>query len=141
MVTRRGFIGRAGGALGVTFGVGLALDGAVAATTGPSDGWSDEAPFRFTGDMTDFEAAQRALLPLYDVERDFATFDAAYYGAMTRPVAASYRAYSQWVNRNNSLFLRNALMVIGGIVSSTLLTLLVLPVLYRWWHRHEEVRG
>jgi heavy metal efflux system protein len=31
--------------------------------------------------------------------------------------------------------------VIGGIVSSTLLTLLVLPVLYRWWHRHEEVRG
>ncbi|WP_448230143.1 efflux RND transporter permease subunit [Pseudoxanthomonas mexicana] len=34
-----------------------------------------------------------------------------------------------------------ATVVIGGIVSSTLLTLLVLPVLYRWWHRHEEVRG
>jgi cobalt-zinc-cadmium resistance protein CzcA len=27
-----------------------------------------------------------------------------------------------------------ATVVIGGIVSSTLLTLLVLPVLYRWWH-------
>ena len=34
-----------------------------------------------------------------------------------------------------------ATVVIGGIVSSTLLTLLLLPVLYRWWHRHEEVRG
>jgi cobalt-zinc-cadmium resistance protein CzcA len=34
-----------------------------------------------------------------------------------------------------------ATVVIGGIVSSTLLTLLVLPVLYRWWHHHEEVRG
>lgn len=34
-----------------------------------------------------------------------------------------------------------ATVVIGGIVSSTLLTLLVLPVLYRWWHRLEEARG
>lgn len=32
-----------------------------------------------------------------------------------------------------------ATVVIGGIVSSTLLTLLVLPVLYRWLHR--ERRG
>ena len=31
-----------------------------------------------------------------------------------------------------------ATVVIGGIVSSTLLTLLVLPVLYRWWHRDER---
>jgi cobalt-zinc-cadmium resistance protein CzcA len=31
-----------------------------------------------------------------------------------------------------------ATVVIGGIVSSTLLTLLVLPVLYRWLHRGEE---
>ena len=30
-----------------------------------------------------------------------------------------------------------ATVVIGGIVSSTLLTLLVLPVLYRWLHRKE----
>jgi cobalt-zinc-cadmium resistance protein CzcA len=29
-------------------------------------------------------------------------------------------------------------VVIGGIVSSTLLTLLVLPVLYRWLHRDAE---
>jgi cobalt-zinc-cadmium resistance protein CzcA len=28
-------------------------------------------------------------------------------------------------------------VVIGGIVSSTLLTLLVLPVLYRWLHRRQ----
>ncbi len=33
-----------------------------------------------------------------------------------------------------------ATVVIGGIVSSTLLTLLVLPVLYRWWHRR-DARG
>ena len=33
-----------------------------------------------------------------------------------------------------------ATVVIGGIVSSTLLTLLVLPTLYRWLHRGEENR-
>ncbi|UJJ32953.1 CusA/CzcA family heavy metal efflux RND transporter [Halopseudomonas maritima] len=33
-----------------------------------------------------------------------------------------------------------ATVVIGGILSSTTLTLLVLPVLYRWAHRREEVR-
>jgi cobalt-zinc-cadmium resistance protein CzcA len=33
-----------------------------------------------------------------------------------------------------------ATVVIGGIVSSTLLTLLVLPVLYRWLHRDSESR-
>ncbi|MFN6507885.1 efflux RND transporter permease subunit [Xanthomonas translucens] len=31
-----------------------------------------------------------------------------------------------------------ATLVIGGIVSSTLLTLLVLPVLYRWLHRRDN---
>ena len=31
-----------------------------------------------------------------------------------------------------------ATVVIGGIISSTLLTLLVLPVLYRMFHRKEE---
>ena len=34
-----------------------------------------------------------------------------------------------------------ATVVIGGIVSSTLLTLLVLPALYRWLHRDTESRG
>ena len=34
-----------------------------------------------------------------------------------------------------------ATVVIGGIVSSTLLTLFVLPALYRLWHRKEGVRG
>lgn len=80
-----------------------------AATASPigGDGWPDDPPFRFAGDMTDFEAAQRGLLPLYDVNRDVATFDAAYYGAMTRPVQASYEAHSRWVNQNHALFLRN----------------------------------
>ena len=32
-----------------------------------------------------------------------------------------------------------ATVVIGGILSSTLLTLLVLPVLYRLFHREDEV--
>jgi cobalt-zinc-cadmium resistance protein CzcA len=32
-----------------------------------------------------------------------------------------------------------ATVVIGGIVSSTLLTLIVLPALYRLWHRREDV--
>ena len=31
-----------------------------------------------------------------------------------------------------------ATVVIGGIVSSTLLTLIVLPALYRMWHRRDE---
>ena len=31
-----------------------------------------------------------------------------------------------------------ATVVIGGIVSSTLLTLVVLPALYRIWHRRDE---
>ena len=31
-----------------------------------------------------------------------------------------------------------ATVVIGGIISSTLLTLLVLPALYQWAHRKEE---
>ncbi|MNW18989.1 Cobalt-zinc-cadmium resistance protein CzcA [compost metagenome] len=33
-----------------------------------------------------------------------------------------------------------ATVVIGGIVSSTLLTLLVLPALYRWLHGDVETR-
>jgi cobalt-zinc-cadmium resistance protein CzcA len=31
-----------------------------------------------------------------------------------------------------------ATVVIGGIISSTLLTLFVLPVLYHWVHRHSK---
>lgn len=34
-----------------------------------------------------------------------------------------------------------ATVVIGGIVSSTLLTLIVLPALYRWLHRDGDIRG
>ncbi|MFC3440765.1 aminotransferase class V-fold PLP-dependent enzyme [Sphingobium rhizovicinum] len=97
MVTRRGFLGR-GGALGLA----LASVGTAAAEPWPAD-----APFRFEGDMADFDAAQAALMRLYRVNRDFATFDAAYYGAMTRPVQAAYEAHARWVNENHALFLRN----------------------------------
>lgn len=45
----------------------------------------------------------------YDVDRSITNLDAAYYGAMTRTVAARYRANSEWVNRHNALFLRSAL--------------------------------
>ena len=34
-----------------------------------------------------------------------------------------------------------ATVVIGGILSSTALTLLVLPVLYRWVHRDRTVQA
>jgi cobalt-zinc-cadmium resistance protein CzcA len=34
-----------------------------------------------------------------------------------------------------------ASVVIGGIISSTFLTLVVLPALYRVWHRVEVVPG
>ena len=34
-----------------------------------------------------------------------------------------------------------ATVVIGGILSSTVLTLLVLPLLYRWVHRRDAVEG
>ncbi|RSV51923.1 aminotransferase class V-fold PLP-dependent enzyme [Sphingomonas sp. ABOLD] len=45
----------------------------------------------------------------YDVDRSIANFDAAYYGAMTKTVAAAYRQHGEWVNRHNALFLRSAL--------------------------------
>jgi selenocysteine lyase/cysteine desulfurase len=45
----------------------------------------------------------------YDVDRSLINLDAAYYGAMTRAVAAQYRANGEWVNRENALFLRSAL--------------------------------
>ena len=34
-----------------------------------------------------------------------------------------------------------ATVVIGGIISSTILTLLVLPILYQWVHRRENKIG
>lgn len=33
-----------------------------------------------------------------------------------------------------------ATVVIGGVISSTLLTLIVLPLLYHWLHRHQSMR-
>ena len=56
----------------------------------------------------DFAGLQRAFAALYDVDRSIANFDAAYYGALTRPVLAAYRAKADWLNRHNSTFLRNA---------------------------------
>lgn len=108
MVTRRAFLGSGGVVCGT---LGLALSGADGSAMAHGDAalpWPAEPPFRFTGDMVDFDAAQAALMPLYRVNRDFATFDAAYYGAMTLPVQAAYEARSRWVNQNHALFLRNA---------------------------------
>lgn len=45
----------------------------------------------------------------YDVDRSIINLDAAYYGAMTRSIAARYQANSQWVNQHNALFLRSTL--------------------------------
>lgn len=52
-----------------------------------------------TAEEADFAA-------LYDVDRTISNFDAAYYGAMTRPVHAAYLEKLAWVNRYNSTYLR-----------------------------------
>lgn len=52
---------------------------------------------------------QATLTSLYDVDRAIANFDAAYYGAMTKPVQAAYVEKLAWVNRYNSTYLRDAL--------------------------------
>ena len=57
----------------------------------------------------DFVAAQAELAALYDVDRTVSNFDAAYYGAMTRPVHAAYLDRLAWVNRYNSTYLRDGL--------------------------------
>lgn len=105
MDTRRSFLGRSGGALAVGLTAGMA---SAAASGGSGADWPVDASFRFDGDMADFEQAQAALVKLYDVRRDFATFDAGYYGAMTRPVQAAYAARLNWINQNHALFLRSA---------------------------------
>lgn len=105
MVTRRAFLG-SGGALCGTLAMSRRSE-----ATPPADAalsWPQEPPFHFSHDMGEFDAAQAALMPLYRVNRDFATFDAAYYGVMTQPVQAAYEARSHWVNQNHALFLRNA---------------------------------
>lgn len=57
-----------------------------------------------------FPAMQQALAALYDVDRTIANFDAAYYGAMTRPVHAAYLNRLAWMNRHNSTFLRDSVV-------------------------------
>jgi selenocysteine lyase/cysteine desulfurase len=55
-----------------------------------------------------FEGLQQKLSGLYDVDRSIVNFDAAYYGAMTKPVQAAYVEKTGWMNRHNSTFLRSA---------------------------------
>ncbi|MDT7536299.1 aminotransferase class V-fold PLP-dependent enzyme [Sphingobium sp. SA2] len=107
MVTRRAFLGSGGLAVGGAMGLAVGGGTARAQAVVTDMKWPEEAPFRFVGDMADFDAAQMALAKLYAVNRDVATFDAAYYGAMTLPVQAAYAARSNWVNHNHALFLRN----------------------------------
>jgi len=79
-------------------GAGLVSTAALAAP-----GLAQEAIMRGTEPrMNDFS-------DIYDVDRSIANFDAAYYGAMSRPVHAEYLRQTEWVNQHNSLFLRNAL--------------------------------
>lgn len=59
--------------------------------------------------LKDFASAQDAFGRLYDVDRSIANFDAAYYGAMPKPVHAAYLERTAWVNKRNSLYLRNAI--------------------------------
>jgi selenocysteine lyase/cysteine desulfurase len=56
-----------------------------------------------------FAEAEQRLARDWDVDRSIANFDAAYYGAIPRVVHRDYLAHTEWVNRNNSLFLRSAL--------------------------------
>lgn len=55
-----------------------------------------------------FDALQQRFASLYDVDRGIVNFDAAYYGAMTKPVHAAYLEKTGWINRYNSTFLRSA---------------------------------
>lgn len=63
---------------------------------------------RAFGAQLGFTEMQQELLTLYDVDRSIANFDAGYYGAMTKAVHAAYQRNIGWVNRFNSVFLRNA---------------------------------
>jgi selenocysteine lyase/cysteine desulfurase len=54
-------------------------------------------------------ATGRSFADRYDIDRSVINLDAAYYGPMTRSVAARYRANGAWVNRHNAVFLRSAL--------------------------------
>ncbi|WP_145204686.1 aminotransferase class V-fold PLP-dependent enzyme [Sphingobium sp. B2] len=67
-----------------------------------------ETPLPVLPDDLGFDALQRQLASLYDVDRAIVNFDAAYYGAMTRPVHAVYMEKTGWMNRYNSTFLRSA---------------------------------
>lgn len=77
----------------------LSSPSAGAKTTGPS----------LPGAHASFAEREKAFTALYDVDRTIANFDAAYYGAMTRPVHAEYLKNIAFVNRNNSLYFRGAL--------------------------------
>jgi selenocysteine lyase/cysteine desulfurase len=94
MTNRRQFIAGAGAA---SVAAMLAAKPALAADTMPSMPAS-----------VDFASLQRSLVGLYDVDRTVVNFDAAYYGAMTKPVHAAYLEKTGWVNRYNSTFLRSA---------------------------------
>ncbi len=63
----------------------------------------------FSAGTMSFADRERAFTALYDVDRAIANFDAAYYGAMPKPVHARYLQNLDFVNRNNSLYFRGAL--------------------------------
>ncbi|EJL24220.1 aminotransferase class V-fold PLP-dependent enzyme [Novosphingobium sp. AP12] len=94
MTSRRNFLIAAGSAtIAPAF-----LPGAAQAASTPAK------VARFGGSFPELE---RQFAALYDVDRSVVNLDAAYYGAMTKPVKAAYTRHLDWMNRYNSTFLRN----------------------------------
>ena len=63
MVTRRHFLGGSAGAVGLAMGAAASAQNA-----GAADDWPVDPPFRFTGDMDNFDAAQSALADAASVD-------------------------------------------------------------------------
>lgn len=78
--------------------------GALISQTASAQG-ADPPP---AGHGHDMPGDQARFAALYDLDRSIASFDAAYYGPMTRAVQAAYAERLGWVNRRNASFLRDA---------------------------------
>lgn len=88
----------------------LGASGAAAVTALlASQTYAAQLPKGFDAALRSPGTAEAAFADLYEVDRSIANFDAAYYGAMPRPVHAEYLRHTAWLNRHNSLFLRSAL--------------------------------
>lgn len=87
----------------------LRASAAAATTVLATQAGAAQLPDGFDAALRSPRTAEAAFAALFEVDRGIANFDAAYYGAMPRPVHAEYLRHTAWVNRHNSLFLRSAL--------------------------------